>query len=212
MHFFKQRPEAKTSATLVVIALLCAAWIQGDSVLHEPREFSIHWPVGLGNSVYVAGSAQELGNWNPVDAVKLRFAGGDVWQGRINLPRESAVEYKFISRDDTQNAHCNVSNVVWSAKRAVTCGISQPATKRRPDVVLQVTSTGASGCAAEIASIKARADVSSPLLAPCTQMAPGVPVPPPNRSVKSLQASTPRTTRHNKAAVTKGITSVRIKR
>jgi len=86
-----------------------------ESVLHEMHTFTNQWPVGLGNSVYVVGNVPELGDWNPIDAVKLRYTTNDIWRGQIHLPRDTTVEYKFISRDDGRATHCNFSNVVWEA-------------------------------------------------------------------------------------------------
>lgn len=77
--------------------------------------FTIVSNVGVGRSVFVVGNQADLGNWSPVDAVKLRYTAGDVWTGQVAVRRGAAVEYKFISRTDTSNEYCNAGNVQWSA-------------------------------------------------------------------------------------------------
>jgi hypothetical protein len=57
----------------------------------------------LGQSVYVVGSIDRLGNWNPADAVKLDPNGPyPTWTGMISkLPPNTTVEWKCIKRTET---------------------------------------------------------------------------------------------------------------
>lgn len=70
-----------------------------------------------GQNIYVVGSTAALGNWNTANAVLLSSASYPVWQGTINLPANTTVEYKYIKRDGS-------GNVVWEsgANRVVTLG------------------------------------------------------------------------------------------
>jgi len=53
----------------------------------------------FGQSVYVVGNIPQLGNWSPASAVKLNPSAYPTWTGVIeNLPRSSAIEWKFIKR------------------------------------------------------------------------------------------------------------------
>lgn len=69
--------------------------------------------VGMGNSVFVAGSCPELGNWSPTAAVKLAWNSGNVWSGTVALAGGSVVEYKYVWRSTATNLFCDPSNVTW---------------------------------------------------------------------------------------------------
>ena len=56
----------------------------------------------LGQSVYVIGSIDKLGKWNPANAVKLGPTSYPRWTGTIdNLPAGTKVEWKCIKRPET---------------------------------------------------------------------------------------------------------------
>ncbi|MBU2984610.1 alpha amylase C-terminal domain-containing protein [Saccharophagus degradans] len=66
---------------------------------------STYW----GQSVYVIGNQEELGNWNPAHAVKLDASAYPTWTGTIELTQNTDVEWKCLKRDEQ-----NPSNgVVW---------------------------------------------------------------------------------------------------
>ena len=96
------------------------------SVLNEDYDFSVTWDVGFGNSVYVAGSCDELGNWDPVQAVKLRYTGENVWVGSVAVPNDRAVEYRFLYRDDDKADHCAGTNVTWDSVGNVSATTAPP--------------------------------------------------------------------------------------
>lgn len=54
-----------------------------------------------GQSVYVVGSAPQLGSWNPASAVKLSSSNYPTWTGTISaLPPGTSVEWKCIKRQE----------------------------------------------------------------------------------------------------------------
>lgn len=55
-----------------------------------------HW----GQSVYVTGSVSGLGNWSPADARKLDPTAYPTWTGSVDLPANTAVEWKCLKRDE----------------------------------------------------------------------------------------------------------------
>ncbi|CAK76609.1 unnamed protein product (macronuclear) [Paramecium tetraurelia] len=58
-------------------------------------------PLQLGQSLYVTGNCNELGNWNPENAIKLNYQMTDLWIGQIDLNLEFVVEYKyFVAQTD----------------------------------------------------------------------------------------------------------------
>ena len=102
---------------------------------------------------------------------------------------------------------------------AVTRGRSQLSTMRRAVSVLQVTTIAKSGARFSIASISQRAEVSSPLEAPCSQsvtvsleMSLLGAAPRPNRSRNVRALSVPVARRHRNIAAIKGASRVRIAR
>jgi alpha-amylase len=55
----------------------------------------------MGQSVYVTGNNNALGNWSPADAVKLDPTAYPTWSGSINLPAETSIEWKCLKRSET---------------------------------------------------------------------------------------------------------------
>lgn len=62
-----------------------------------------------GQSVYVIGNIPELGNWSPANAVKLNPTSYPSWTGALDLPTNTAIEWKCIKRDELNPA----SSLVW---------------------------------------------------------------------------------------------------
>lgn len=75
--------------------------------------FSYAWDVGYGNAVYLIGNSPELGEWDVLRAVKLRWTDGNNWVGQVALPAGTGAEYKFISRSQAVTQWSNSANVVW---------------------------------------------------------------------------------------------------
>ncbi len=92
---------------------LCVQATWAASPAREPVSFSYTWNVGLGRSVFVAGSHSDVGNWTPTGAVKLCWAEGNVWTGRVAIQAGTLLEYKYIARRDSQTEYCDGSNVEW---------------------------------------------------------------------------------------------------
>ncbi|MET0612017.1 MAG: glucan 1,4-alpha-maltotetraohydrolase domain-containing protein, partial [Pseudomonas caspiana] len=73
-----------------------------------------------GESVYAVGSNLELGNWQPVHAVRLTDASQyPRWQGQVSLPANTRYEWKCIVRDERDPAKVrwqSSPNTVFDAK------------------------------------------------------------------------------------------------
>ncbi|MEW1844889.1 carbohydrate-binding module family 20 domain-containing protein, partial [Nonomuraea angiospora] len=54
-------------------------------------------PAG-GQDLYVVGSDPALGSWAPAGAVRLTAKGDNVFSGIAELPRSTAVEYKYLKK------------------------------------------------------------------------------------------------------------------
>ena len=69
-----------------------------------------------GENVYVLGNRPELSNWNTSGGLALSSATYPVWRGTVNLPPNTAVEYKYVKK--------NGSTVSWEsgANRVVNTG------------------------------------------------------------------------------------------
>jgi alpha-amylase len=70
----------------------------------------------FGENVYVLGNRPELSNWNTAGGLALSSATYPVWRGTVNLPPNTAVEYKYVKK--------NGSTVAWEsgANRVVNTG------------------------------------------------------------------------------------------
>ncbi len=58
-----------------------------------------------GQNVFLLGSRAELSNWNTGGGVALSSAAYPVWRGTVNLPANTAIEYKYVKK--------NGSAVTW---------------------------------------------------------------------------------------------------
>ena len=53
----------------------------------------------MGENIYIVGSIPELGNWNPVSAIKLDPSNYPTWTKSIpNLPTNTSFQFKFIKK------------------------------------------------------------------------------------------------------------------
>ncbi|MEH1013979.1 carbohydrate-binding module family 20 domain-containing protein [Micromonospora sp. CPCC 206060] len=60
--------------------------------------FTVTATTSSDQALYVVGSIPALGSWNAANAVPLTAQGGDVHRGTVELPKSTAVEYKFIKK------------------------------------------------------------------------------------------------------------------
>jgi len=64
-----------------------------------------------GENIFVVGSAPQLGNWDPSNAIPLDPTDYPVWGATVYLPPSTAFEYKFIRKQPN-------GNVVWESDPA----------------------------------------------------------------------------------------------
>lgn len=76
----------------------------GGTPSRVSANYTIQAETVFGQNVYVVGNIAELGAWNPAQAVPLTTGPGTYprWTGSGSLPTNSAVEYKFIIKQDGQ--------------------------------------------------------------------------------------------------------------
>lgn len=65
----------------------------------------------VGQSVYVVGSDDALGNWNVAHAIKLNPTAYPLWSGEILLPQGETIEWKCVKR----NEHNAAEGIEWQA-------------------------------------------------------------------------------------------------
>lgn len=116
--FINRKKEGSTKVmraiALVFSVVVLLAWEgMARSPEREVVSFSITTNVGFGNNIHVAGNHPDLGNWNPVAALKLRWTSGNVWVGDVAIQKGTALEYKFMSRSFASNQFCNGANAGW---------------------------------------------------------------------------------------------------
>ncbi|GAA3217505.1 carbohydrate-binding module family 20 domain-containing protein [Actinocorallia longicatena] len=77
--------------------------------------FTVTATVNAGQSVYLVGSIPALASWNPVNAIPLTAGANNTWSATVNLPKNTAVEFKYVKKDAS-------GNVTWetNANRTVT--------------------------------------------------------------------------------------------
>ncbi|TQV88445.1 alpha-amylase [Aliikangiella coralliicola] len=67
-----------------------------------------------GQNVYVVGNINELGNWNTANAVKLDPTSYPTWTNSINLPQNTAIEWKCIKKQGTNIEWQNGANNTYT--------------------------------------------------------------------------------------------------
>ncbi|WP_218313966.1 carbohydrate-binding module family 20 domain-containing protein [Halomonas sp. 18071143] len=65
-----------------------------------------------GQSVYVTGDSDELGNWSPADALKLEPDNYPTWEATLDMPADASIEWKCIKRSETSPN----SQLVWQPR------------------------------------------------------------------------------------------------
>ncbi|ESK93505.1 alpha-amylase [Moniliophthora roreri MCA 2997] len=73
----------------------------------------------FGENIFLVGSVTQLGNWAPASAIALSSANYPQWSVTVNLPANTAIEYKFIRKETD-------GSVVWESdpNRQVTTAAS----------------------------------------------------------------------------------------
>lgn len=61
--------------------------------------FNIKCKSSWGQTVFVAGNVEQLGNWDADAALSMEYAGNDIWTAGIVLSAENACEYKYFIRE-----------------------------------------------------------------------------------------------------------------
>jgi alpha-amylase len=82
-------------------------------------DFKVNATTYFGQNVYVTGSIPELGNWDPNSAIPLSSATYPVWDATVQLPANTAVQYKYIEKNPD-------GSVTWEsgANNSLTTGSS----------------------------------------------------------------------------------------
>lgn len=59
--------------------------------------FSIHYNTMPGKSIFISGADKDLGGWNTLKALKMKYKGASIWSARLNVPEApSKIEYKYV--------------------------------------------------------------------------------------------------------------------
>ncbi|KAL4486340.1 hypothetical protein ABPG72_007126 [Tetrahymena utriculariae] len=57
--------------------------------------FTVKCPTQFGQAVYISGSCNKLGNWNPQQAIRMNWSE-DNWWYVVSLPTDVSFEYKYF--------------------------------------------------------------------------------------------------------------------
>jgi predicted alpha/beta superfamily hydrolase len=98
---------------IFALLALSAALSRAESVWLEDVDFAVTRDAGLGNAVFVAGSAPQLGAWDTTRAVRLNWSDGNVWRGKVALPRGIATTWRPFVRAESTNAFTNSAAITW---------------------------------------------------------------------------------------------------
>ena len=70
--------------------------------------FQINYHCHFGDSLYICGDLEELGNWDPKKGFRLQWTPGDIWVGELKVPKKryKYFEYKFLVNSTDLNFFC----------------------------------------------------------------------------------------------------------
>ena len=69
--------------------------------------FQVNYHCNFGDSIYISGSIDKLGNWDPKKGFRLQWTPGDIWVGELRVPQKSEnFEYKFFVNSTDLNFFC----------------------------------------------------------------------------------------------------------
>ncbi|KAL0577741.1 glycoside hydrolase 15 protein [Marasmius crinis-equi] len=60
--------------------------------------FNVHAETTFGENIFLTGSVDALQNWSPDNALALSSANYPTWSVSVNLPANTAIEYKYIRK------------------------------------------------------------------------------------------------------------------
>ncbi|KAI0669272.1 glucoamylase [Trametes maxima] len=74
----------------------------GGSADTVPVTFNVDATTVFGENIFLTGSVDALQNWSPDSALALSSANYPIWSITVNLPADTAVEYKYIRKNNGQ--------------------------------------------------------------------------------------------------------------
>ncbi|WBC16594.1 alpha-amylase family glycosyl hydrolase [Micromonospora sp. WMMA1998] len=90
----------RTLTTPAAGAYAVTETFRGDTVTSTvAATFAVTATTAYGQNVFVVGNVPALGGWNPAAAVPLSPATYPVWRATVELPPNTAVEYKYVKRN-----------------------------------------------------------------------------------------------------------------
>jgi 4-alpha-glucanotransferase len=66
---------------------------------HMNTNFHIQYKTNWGESLFVCGNDQALGNWNPDKAIPMQYIGNSFWQAEVELGPSQSYQYKYFLRN-----------------------------------------------------------------------------------------------------------------
>lgn len=72
--------------------------------------FKLHYDTRLGQELFIVGSDPMLGAWDCDKALRMRWTGGGVWAGNVELPAGGVYFYKYFIREGPRVMWQGVAN------------------------------------------------------------------------------------------------------
>jgi len=119
MTAFAIHVGAKVGGTVVATATPLATATATTQAGIVPVTFNDNATTAMGENVFVVGSIPALGSWNATSAVALSTATYPIWKATINIPANTAFEYKYIKK--------NGATVIWELNGQPNHAFTSPA-------------------------------------------------------------------------------------
>ena len=123
----------------IAAACLLVASARADSVWLADVDFAVTHDAGLGNAVFVAGSAPQLGAWDTTLAVRLNWTTGNIWRGRVALPRGVPTTWRPFVRGESAADFTNSAAITWLEQDRTLTPSAPPPAPHRGKTIYYVT-------------------------------------------------------------------------
>ena len=73
--------------------------VKGQKKIYMKLSFNVSYRSAWGQQLYVVGSDDLLGNWEPEDGLVMNYLGNDQWSVEIDAVEAGVYEYKYLVRE-----------------------------------------------------------------------------------------------------------------
>lgn len=98
-QFVRLAHSIDAGAPVETPSIVQARYAGGSTCTATAVSFEVNATTVWGQNIFVVGNRPELGSWNTNNAIPMSAATYPVWRATVNVPFDTAVEYKYIRKE-----------------------------------------------------------------------------------------------------------------